>query len=101
MLGGKRPENGRNATEFGFTRPKSSVEGHTNHSHAKLAFNTKKWISGLLHDRVRLGDSFPMGSRFGPFRAVFHPTSSISGLLHDRVRLDESFSMGPMEKKTR
>jgi hypothetical protein len=32
-----------------------------NRSEAKPTFNTKKSISGLLHDRVRLDESFPMG----------------------------------------
>jgi hypothetical protein len=31
------------------------------HSEAKPDFNTKMWILGLLHDRVRLDESFPMG----------------------------------------
>jgi hypothetical protein len=34
---------------------------YINHSQAKPDFNTKKLISGLLHDRVRLDKSFPMG----------------------------------------
>jgi hypothetical protein len=32
-----------------------------NRSEAKLDFNIKTLISGLLHDRVRLDESFPMG----------------------------------------
>jgi hypothetical protein len=32
-----------------------------NHSEVKLDLNTKRSMLGLLHDRVRLDESFPMG----------------------------------------
>jgi hypothetical protein len=34
---------------------------HINRSEAKPDFNTESSILGLLHDRVRLDESFPMG----------------------------------------
>ena len=37
------------------------ISGYLNHYEAKPDFNTKSSISGLLHDRVRLDKSFPMG----------------------------------------
>ena len=37
-----------------------SPHAHIDRSEAKLDFNTKISISGLLHDRVRLDESFPI-----------------------------------------